>query len=227
MRNPADGSPAPGGFFVWSLSGPTPLLFPLQPPGYRVGGLRAQDLRTHVPCLVGLRSSDFALPGPCFLPLLPSDFLQKWHSPLTVVIQPHLSGKGPPAYMATSTWTEWNTALHPRVCARAPVGAPSICTAIQKWARKTSAPNNATINIFLFCSNQRHQHCCGMSFSSPKSASHRAFSLPCNSARVGAASLVIVQDFIAVMIINDYLQWAFNEYLHSFFSPLVCLLTGS
>lgn len=222
MRNPADGSPAPRGFFCLVSFRPYTSAVSLTATWVQ-GGWPEGPGSTHVPCLVRLRSSDFALPGPCFLTLLPSDFLQKWHSPLTVVIQSHLSGKGPPAYMATSTWTEWNTALHPRVCARAPVGAPSICTAIPKWARKTSAPNNATINIFLFCSNQRHQHCCGMSFSSPKSASHRAFSLPCNSARVGAASLVIVQDFIAVMIINDYLQWAFNEYLHSFFSPLfVC-----
>lgn len=46
--------------------------------------------------------------------------------------------------------------------------------------------------------------------------------LPFNSARVGAAqSLLIVQDFIAVMMINDYLHWAFNEYLHFFFCLFV------
>lgn len=56
------------------------------------------------------------------------------------------------------------------------------------------------------------------SSSSPRSAAHRTCSpLPLSSARVGAApSLVIVQDLIAVMIINDYLHWDFNEYLHFF-----------
>lgn len=59
------------------------------------------------------------------------------------------------------------------------------------------------------------------SSSSVPSCSQNLLLLPLSSARVGAApSLVIVQDFIAVMIINGYLHWEFNEYLHFLF---VCL----
>lgn len=95
MRNPADGSPAPGGFFFWSLSGPTPLLFPLQPPGYRVGGLRAQDLRM---CLVlwdsGLVTLLYQDPvSSLFFHLTSSRrgiFLSLWLSNLTFLVRVHL-----------------------------------------------------------------------------------------------------------------------------------------
>jgi len=95
MRNPADGSPAPGGFFVWSLSGPTPLLFPLQPPGYRVGGLRAQDLRM---CLVlwdsGLVTLLYQDPvSSLFFHLTSSRsgiLLSLWLSNLTFLVRVHL-----------------------------------------------------------------------------------------------------------------------------------------
>lgn len=89
------------------------------------------------------------------------------------ITQLHLSLRGPPAYMGAGhrNWVQACSQSRSSSFELQQPRARVLFPHAQQLAKGTCTPNKTTINIFLFCTNQRQQLCCDTSFSSLRAAS--------------------------------------------------------